>query len=455
MHTPFYYNPLPLPVAQPKMLALPLSDERYSGYLCGQFDLFSEWKVYNDETANIPFQTVDLTVYQKPRNLTRNDMDPRDAALLAAATVATSATAAPLRAAPSQRQLFEQGSVNWMRKPEYTTNNLFQSTNKEVALADERKAALERINKLRKTRDNTAETKVATIEATFDQATRAPVHRVKAELTAVSVLPIFPDDAFDSHFAWIEFTDGNPTAADGTSGGATSAASAGADNGTLVPTNALIADNTSTHTLYLKTAREQQTSAADTTANADNNVTPSERETFKWIREYNLLPTPSVTSGQNLFVITYEDRLCYAKYETRKRLAKRARALSGDIRDEMKNRPRQIRVKWSEIDDQSDDDDQNMNDTGDLNGQATTSITEGDEAANDEEIQADTDAGAADTNMDESTHDETATSDTPKNTTDLEAAVDADANVTATDDDNNPQDVTAADDDSAIVSASS
>ncbi|KAF8061924.1 VIP2 [Scenedesmus sp. PABB004] len=212
--TPFicslrFKNDLPEIPADPKLLVSRFEPDRLSRFFVTSIEQQPRRELLLPADAGVTISLLDLERYDQPDaapgqpSQQRRRLDPADEALLADVDSLPSAgggAASPLRVKRATRG---QGPT-WLMATTYLTSSAENPTSAaprggRFAMASAAPAEL------------TREQQLADIEATFTAAAGAPRHPTKPGLTAVSVVPIFPDFAgWEDKYVTLNFETGDP-----------------------------------------------------------------------------------------------------------------------------------------------------------------------------------------------------------------------------------------------------
>ena len=120
-----------------------------------------------DKFVGIPLDLLNPSQYERPAHVAFGAVEPADEAIL---PQIREALAAGARAQPTQLQLFQQGSSNWLRKQEFQSNNLYDVGIKSFGAAEAIEKEYLRIGELKKetSEKNSKEKQVELILSTFE-----------------------------------------------------------------------------------------------------------------------------------------------------------------------------------------------------------------------------------------------------------------------------------------------
>lgn len=174
---------------------IPLSKDRLLRYVSSSFDKNKKWELTLDKMLGIPLDMLALDQYVKPDSVESGQILPEDQLLL---------YQQKQHRGPTRQQLFQQGSSNWLKRVEYMSNNLWESSNTQVALSDTRKAEIEKVSRMKQETAESREQQMTAIERTFEEALSTPVHPLHKDWKPVEVLPLFPQE-INYDYKWTQY----------------------------------------------------------------------------------------------------------------------------------------------------------------------------------------------------------------------------------------------------------
>lgn len=162
-----FTNTLPEVPFEPKLLKIYLPLERLTRYCAGSLEASLKLPFLTDKMLGIPLDLLNPSQYNRPEYVTKGELDTADEAIL---PVVKDTLAAGERAQPTQLQLFQQGSSNWLRKQELQSNNLYDMAIRTTGSAEQIQKEYMRVEEAKKQLAiaNTKEKQVALIETTFE-----------------------------------------------------------------------------------------------------------------------------------------------------------------------------------------------------------------------------------------------------------------------------------------------
>ena len=360
-----FTNSLPTPPAAPKRLLLPSSSAHLSAYCGGSLLSTLKHTIHTDALLSLPINFVDPTAYVAPPNPA--PLSPTSASVYLSSSSLHASKAAFHQ--PTRAQLYQQGYSNWARKPEYTSNNLYERGNAQVALVDVRKKEHEEVVRRQDQRRliDARQDQIDRIERTFSDAQHVPAHPRKKHVHATAILPVLPDPSIAAQYGWVEF-DHDPLTADAPT------PQSAASSTVLLPLASAQPTPFPQHALYIQRSQGEGAERAEGV------------DAFEYGRDYELVPTPAVDVDNNLFFVVGSTEVGYARYVRRMRLGKRMKKGSREEAEIMEGRSKQLTVHWVE-------------DAGprvrDAERQADAKMDSREEAVGDEEEEEEEDAEAA------------------------------------------------------------
>ncbi len=164
-----YTNYLPdIPFA-PKLLKIHLPPQRLLRYCASSLETSQKIPFLTDKLLGMPLDLLHPTQYARPAGVPANVLDPADMAIV---PVTREALAAGARPQPTQEELFQQGSSNWLRKQEFQSNNPYEMGIKSFGASDSISKEIVRITHLKKETEaqNSRERQIQLIEQSFEYA---------------------------------------------------------------------------------------------------------------------------------------------------------------------------------------------------------------------------------------------------------------------------------------------
>jgi len=194
----FYSNHLPDIPFEPKLIKIYLPNERLHRYCGASLEQSLRIPFVTDKYCGMALDLLHPSLYARPHGVKRGDLHADDRALLPQGALKPGQ-----RAQPTQMQLFEQGSMNWLRKQELQLNNLYEMNIRTIGAAEARQREVQRVEELKKKamQEDTREKQIELIEKTFELAKQTPVHPSKKDVSIVSIQSIFPELDFQHHDA--------------------------------------------------------------------------------------------------------------------------------------------------------------------------------------------------------------------------------------------------------------
>ena len=124
-----------------------------------------------DKLLGMPLDLLNPSQYARPSYVSAGVLDAGDEAIM---PVIKEALAAGERAQPTQLQLFQQGSSNWLRKQEFQSNNLYDVGIRSFGAAEAIDKEYLRISELKQEvkQKNSKEKQIELIEHTFESEFR-------------------------------------------------------------------------------------------------------------------------------------------------------------------------------------------------------------------------------------------------------------------------------------------
>ena len=163
-----YTNHLPDVPFEPKLLRIHLPPQRLIRYAASTLEASLRIPLLAaDKFLGIPLDLLHPEQYIRPAGLGFGEVDEADEKILPAIR---EALAAGTRAQPTQLQLFQQGSSNWLRKQEFQSNNLYEVGIRSFGAAEAIDKEYLRIEELKKetSKANSKEKQVELILSTFE-----------------------------------------------------------------------------------------------------------------------------------------------------------------------------------------------------------------------------------------------------------------------------------------------
>lgn len=120
-----------------------------------------------DKLLGMPLDLLNPSQYLRPSYVNAGALEAGDEAIM---PVIKEALAAGERAQPTQLQLFQQGSSNWLRKQEFQSNNLYDVGIRSFGAAEAIDKEYLRISELKQVvkQSNSKENQIQLIEHTFE-----------------------------------------------------------------------------------------------------------------------------------------------------------------------------------------------------------------------------------------------------------------------------------------------
>lgn len=180
-----FRNKLPDIPFDPKLLVLQLDTNRYTKCInASSLETSYKHTLFTEQDLGIPINLIDANLYKIVPNQTKI-LAPEDQALVDA-----NVSALPRKGASVVPQRIHP-SVPWLRKTNYLCNE--EDLPQFKAKGVEAQPGVYKLQRSGQRDINTIEGQIKNVEDTFTSATIPPIHPTNPALTAVEVLPIFPD----------------------------------------------------------------------------------------------------------------------------------------------------------------------------------------------------------------------------------------------------------------------
>lgn len=195
-----FRNSLPDTPFDPKLLQYPFDPERFVKYTPTTLEQNYQHALLTERDMGIKLDLIDRDAYKPLRG--NPPLDPADEALLTGTT--------PAVATPSARitRAIPRPEVSWLRRTSY----LASDENKAATLIESSISFGGRSTRLARVYSSTQSSRdkiMHAIQDTFEQAKLpVPPHRTNPRLTAVHVMPIFPDfELWSNMYTQVNFDD--------------------------------------------------------------------------------------------------------------------------------------------------------------------------------------------------------------------------------------------------------
>ncbi|GER45013.1 RNA polymerase II-associated factor 1 homolog [Striga asiatica] len=202
-----FRNELPDPSAKIKLLSLKRDPDRYCKYQITSLE--KNWKpqLHVEPDMGIPLDLLDLSVYNRPKNRERIQLDPEDEELLRDDDPITPIKSDGIK----KKDRPTDKGVSWLVKTQYISPLSMDSTKQSLSEKQARELRESRGRDLLENL-NSREKKIKDIVASFEACKSKPVHATNPRLQPKRVLPLLPDfNRYDDQFVVVNF-DNAPTA---------------------------------------------------------------------------------------------------------------------------------------------------------------------------------------------------------------------------------------------------
>jgi hypothetical protein len=327
-------NTLPDVAAAPKLLELPLPEDRFIRYAASSLEAHTPLDAHVDPLFAVPIDLIDPLQYERPRNV-GEELDPEDKALLVDEAAAAQSVSRIERIRPT---------VSWLRKANIIGNDVVPTAPPAVSgLRDE--PAADAASGAGGEGDALwdADQQIQEIERSFETARFPPSHAKKPGLTVARVWPLLAADA-----------------ASGVAGAGPSAAPLVLVSLDQAPRDAptlLSAHGAKSFSMYTAPdaaaasaapAPSSSSSSSSAAANGDAGGLGLQRlprgaATFNHVREF--VSKPAADASDTVFLALSDDALRIAVCSRRLALRKRARTAHDDLESELASRPASLVIE--------------------------------------------------------------------------------------------------------------